>query len=445
MSAQKVLFSFFLLLSFTVLRAQQGFHLVAGSGDKAVVPFRLVNNMIVVDGQLNGRELTFLVDTGIKKTILFNVGVSDSLLLKNVEDLQLRGLGEGDVLSAVRSSGNLFRCKNIVNPSLSLFMIKDNLFDLSAKMGIDVHGIIGGDLFEDFVVRINYSSQKLVLHDPDEFNYPKCNSCESFPLDFYGGKPFIDVYVTNHAGTEHKVKLLIDSGAGDSLWLFPYSDPNIFIPERNFDDYLGKGLSGDIFGKRAKLDEMRIGSFFIYDANVSYPDSTSMVTMHTNKERNGTLGAGILKRFHVIMDYPGRKITLKKNSKYFNEPFLYNKSGIEIMYGGEMLVQEKRARFNPVDPQSGQSGQSITDIIYSYGLTYKPSYKISVIRNGSPAHLAGLRVGDIILEVNGKAAYSMKMEEVNHIFSQKADKRIRLLVDRKGQHLNYEFLLKSML
>ena len=204
-------------------------------------------------------------------------------------------------------------------------------------------------------------------------------------------------------------------------------------------------MSGDIYGKRAKLDELRIGGFIIAKANVSYPDSTSMVTMHANRQRNGTLGAGILKRFHVIMDYPGRRMTLKKNGKYFNEPFLYNKSGIEIMYGGEMLVKEKRARINPTESQPGENNRSITDIIYSYGLTYKPSYKISVIRKGSPAHLAGLRVGDIILEINGKEAYSMKMEEVNHVFSQKEDKRIRMLVDRNGQHLRYEFLLKSLL
>ena len=445
MSTRNVLFSCFLLISFAMTRAQGDFHLPGASVEKAVVPFRLVNNMIVIDARLNEKELTFLVDTGIKKTILFNVKLSDSLLLKNVEELELRGLGEGDALTAVSSSGNLFRCHGIVNPSLSLFMITDNLFDLSAKMGIDVHGIIGGDLFEDFVVKINYSSQKMTFYEPENYTYPKCKSCETFPLDFYGGKPFVDVYVTNHAGTEHKVKLLIDSGAGDSLWLFPYSDPNIFIPERNFDDYLGKGLSGDIYGKRAKLDELRIGGFIIAKANVSYPDSTSMVTMHANRQRNGTLGAGILKRFHVIMDYPGRRMTLKKNGKYFNEPFLYNKSGIEIMYGGEMLVKEKRARINPTESQPGENNRSITDIIYSYGLTYKPSYKISVIRKGSPAHLAGLRVGDIILEINGKEAYSMKMEEVNHVFSQKEDKRIRMLVDRNGQHLRYEFLLKSLL
>ena len=176
MSTRNVLFSCFLLISFAMTRAQGDFHLPGASVEKAVVPFRLVNNMIVIDARLNEKELTFLVDTGIKKTILFNVKLSDSLLLKNVEELELRGLGEGDALTAVSSSGNLFRCHGIVNPSLSLFMIRDNLFDLSAKMGIDVHGIIGGDLFEDFVVKINYSSQKMTFYEPENYTYPKCKS-----------------------------------------------------------------------------------------------------------------------------------------------------------------------------------------------------------------------------------------------------------------------------
>jgi hypothetical protein len=442
MKASQALIFCLIFLTIASVTAQGEFFISGNREDRVVVPFKLVNNMMVIEADVNGRDLSFLVDTGIRKTVLFNVLISDSLSLKNVKTVPLRGLGEGNTVSAVSSNGNLFRCNGIVNPGLSLFMITDNLFDLSAKMGIDIHGIIGGDLFQDFVVKINYASQKLIFFDPETFEYPKCKNCESFPLDFYGGKPYIDVYVTNQSGTEHKVKLLIDSGGGDSLWLFPESDPNIFVPEKNFDDYLGRGLSGDIYGKRAKLKEIRIGNFFIFDANVSYPDSTSMVTMYLNKDRNGTLGAGILKRFHVIMDYKNSRITLKKNNKYYNEPFLYNKSGIEIVYGGEMLVKEKRTRLSEVE---GQSGASILDIIYSYGLTYKPSYKISVIRRGSPAHLAGLREGDIILEINGKAAYMMKMEEVIQIFSQEADKRIRMLVDRNGQHLNYQFQLKSLL
>ena len=284
--------------------------------------------------------------------------------------------------------------------------------------------------------------QKNLFYNPDFYEEPDCRGCETFPLDFYNAKPFIDVIVENHLGKEVSVKLLIDSGGGDSIWLFPHSDPNILIGDKYFDDYLGKGLNGNILGKRSKIKKLKIGSFEFEDASVSYPDSTSILRVHANKDRNGTLGAGILKRFQVIMDYPNSRITLKKNGRFYRAPFLYNKSGMEVIHGGEMLVKENR--FQAPIPKDDQ-GKSIATIFYTFGLTYKPSYKIYSIRKESPAHFAGLREGDIILEINGKEAYNMKMQEIVYILSQKEDKKVKVLVDRNGQHLRYEFYLKSML
>ncbi len=429
--------------SFTLLIQSQGrFRILDTSKKSESMTFSLVNNLIVIAGEINGKKLNFLLDTGIKKTILFNLKFEDSIQLRNVQKIQLRGLGEGQPINALTSKGNYFKFKGIVNPELSLFAITDELFDLSAKMGKDIHGIIGGDLFRDFVVKINYGTEKLTFYNPDFYDVSNCRGCETFPLDFYNGKPFIDVHVENHLGKDVSVKLLIDSGGGDSLWLFPHSDPDIIIGDNYFDDYLGKGLNGNILGKRSRIKKLKMGSFEFENAAVSYPDSTSILRVHANKDRNGTLGAGILKRFQVIMDYPNSRITLKKNRRFYREPFLYNKSGIELIYGGDMLVKQSKYQ---VPLSKDNSSVSITDIFYTFGLTYKPSYKIFMIRKESPAHFAGLLKDDIILEINGKEAYNLKMEEIVYMFSQKEDKKIKVLVDRNGQHLRYEFYLKSML
>ena len=102
--------------------------------------------------------------------------------------------------------------------------------------------------------------------------------------------------------------------------------------------------------------------------------------------------------------------------------------------------------FNIQFAESGDNNRrSITEIIYSYGLAYKPSFQISSIREGSPAHMGGLLVGDIILAINGREAYNIEMQEIIQMLSQKEDKRIKLLVDRNGKHLKYDFYLKSML
>lgn len=423
--------------------AQSSFRILDSGKESENVPFSLVNNLIVINAEVNGKKLSFLLDTGIKKTMIFNLKFADSLVLRNVEKIQLSGLGEGSAINAMKSKGNLFKMKGIVNSDMDLFVITDNLFDLSAKMGMDIHGIIGGDLFNDFIVKINYGNERLTFYDPNTYQPKNCKGCETFPLDFYNNKPFINVEVENHLAKIIHVKLLIDSGGGDSLWLFPHSNPDIVVSDRYFDDFLGRGLNGDIFGKKSRIKKLKIGSFEFEDASVSYPDSTSIVKVHANKERNGTLGAGILKRFMVIMDYGNQKITLKRNNKYYKEAFLYNKSGMELMYGGEILVREKKAIL--AQPSQNQSNNNITDIFYSYGLTYRPSYLVSFIRKGSPAHFAGLLEGDVILEVNGKSAYRLQMDEIIYMLSQKENKKIRLLIDRKGQHLRYEFVLKSLL
>lgn len=422
--------------------AQGKFRLLDNNQESETVPFSLVNNMVVISAEINGKKLSFLLDTGIKKTILFNLKFNDSVVLNNVERIRLRGLGEGNPIEAMRSAGNIFSMEGIVNPNLSLFVITEDLFDLSSKMGVDIHGIVGGDLFSDFIVKINYASERLTFYNPDSYTEKPCKGCETFPLDFYNGKPYIDVDIVNHLDKEVRVKLLIDSGGGDSLWLFPHSNPDIIISEKHFDDFLGKGLNGNILGKRSRIKKLKIGSFEFEDATVSYPDSSSIVKVHANRDRNGTLGAGILKRFQVIMDYPNSQITLKKNAKLYKSPFLYNKSGMELTYGQAILVQEKRAG---ISRPTNDETKSITEIFYNYGLTYKPSFQVSMIRKGSPAHFAGLLEGDIILEVNGKPSYTMEMEEVIYMLSQKENRKIKVLIDRNGQHLRYEFVLKSLL
>ena len=50
--------------------SQDGFQLQNGKSDK--IHFRLINNLIVIPVSVNGVSLSFLLDTGVSKSILFN-------------------------------------------------------------------------------------------------------------------------------------------------------------------------------------------------------------------------------------------------------------------------------------------------------------------------------------------------------------------------------------
>ena len=69
----------------------------------------------------------------------------------------------------MRSKGNLFQMDEILHPALSLYIITDDLIDLSAKMGQDIHGILGGELFNQFVISINYAKERLIFYRPGSY------------------------------------------------------------------------------------------------------------------------------------------------------------------------------------------------------------------------------------------------------------------------------------
>lgn len=435
---------FYFILSYS--GNAQGQFTISNGKSSTSIPFTLVNNLVVIPVEINGRELSFLLDTGVNKTLLFNIVVSDSLQLKNLEQINVRGLGEGSALVAYKSSNNLLRIKDIVGVNKMVYMIMNTQFDLSSKMGVDVHGIIGGDFFKDFVVKTNYVTKRLIIYKPDTYKYDKCNNCISLPLEFYKGKPLINITVQNHLSNNIDVKLLIDSGAGDALWLFKNTHDKIEVPDNHFDDFLGKGLSGNIFGKRSLIEKLKIGTFEFEKASVAYPDSTSIITIHDQLSRNGTLGAEILKRFHVVFDYENKKITFKKNKFYYNAPFTYNKSGLEVVYKGDMLTREKTSRFVGYDVNNDdRKNPLVTEIMSTYYMAYKPSYSISYVRYNSPAHLAGLLVGDEIITINNQPVKDKKLAEIVKIFTGKSNKKIRLTVLRNEELLKYEFVLKDLL
>ncbi len=438
----KVLILLSFLFVITSIFAQDKFRLYQDEKSHTL-SFKLINNLIILPIEVNGNELNFLVDTGVANSIMFNLSVEDSLKLRNTEKVRLRGLGEGGYIDAIRSSNNYFKIGKVVNGNHMIYLIPGKEFELSSHMGININGIIGGDLFRDFVVDINYSTKRIKFYKPESYIYKRCKKCQAFDLEFYREKPYINIAIQSKNDEQFEVKLLIDSGGGDALWLFDKSNDKITIPEKNFDDYLGKGLSGSIYGKRGKIDKIKIGEYFFYDANVAYPDFSSVEKAYNFKERNGSLASEILKRFRIVIDYPHKKITFVKRSKFYKDPFLYNMSGIEIVYSGNMLIREKVKPKSVAIPIPSEA--TTIELVYRYVYAFKQSFQVIQIRKGSPAYKAGLLKNDIILQLNGRPAYNYNLGEIINIFSTKPGKRINLLIDRGGKVLTYSFRLENVI
>jgi len=431
------------LLLFTVVSyGQSNFHLKNDSSKK--IRFQLLNNLIVVPVELNGIELSFLVDTGVSKVILFDIGSSDSLTFNNSQILELRGLGDKGSTKAIKSEGNRLKIGNAVNNNQSIFGIFDKNLNFTPRLGIPVHGIIGYDLFKDFIVEINYSSKYIRLHKTHK-NLRLSKKWEEIPINVHRKKPYLYASL-NEMNKETRVKLLIDTGSSDALWLFENEEKALFPnPDLFFDDYLGKGLSGSVYGKRSKVNGLAIGKFNHVNLNVAYPDSVCVGLVKHHKERNGSVSGNLIKRYNLYIDYANQRLFARPN-KYFNEPFTYNNSGIIIEQHGTRIVKDyKKQRISDFGMSTGNDFQQASFMeanVVHYSL--KPAFDIVEIRKGSNADLAGLKIGDELLSINGNEAHSMKLQEITHILHGKTGEILRLRIYREGIEKLVKFRLDNV-
>lgn len=435
-------FTFFL----TVMNyGQSTFSLPSGKKSETI-KFELSSNLIIIPVEVNGVKLFFIIDSGISKPILFNLTKSDSLEVKNVSEIFLNGLGKGKPVKVYRSTNNNFKIGKLENRNQHLYVVIDNNIDFSDQLGHPIHGMLGYDFFKDFIVDINYSSKKIKLYDPKKYISRKCKDCETFDLEMINGKPFINASVILENNLISDLKLLIDSGSSDAIWLLENKAKNILVPEKHFNDFLGVGLSGPVYGYRSRLDEFNIGNFSLKDAKVAFPDSISMKHINTIAERDGSIGGGVLKRFRLIFNYNSKKIVLKKGG-LFKIPFKFNMSGVQLQYNGDRFVKELVRVNKPAKNVKRNSSYEKVKIIFveQYKFSMKAALEITEIRKNSPAAIAGLLKGDIIISVNRKLVHEYSLEEVMNMINEKENKTVKLLVERNQENILFVFKLKKIL
>ncbi|WP_395049847.1 aspartyl protease family protein [Flavobacterium sp.] len=438
-----ILFSLF-LISFPVL-GQEGF--VLGKGvDKVIIPFKFINNLAFVPIKVNGVELNFLLDSGVEETILFSMEDKKEVSFSNVEKIALRGLGSEESIEGLKSTNNILEVKGLKSPNHLLYIVLDQSFNLSSHIGIPVNGIIGYNFLKNNLVEINYIKKRITVYRDNEKNRKRVEKeFQTVPITIERSKPYIASSIVVNS-IEIPVKLLIDIGNSDAIWLFENIKKSIKIPTKNFDDYLGKGFSGDVEGKRAQITKFTLSKFDFHNPIIAFPDSTSIKNVKMVKDRAGSVGSEILKRFYIVFDYPNQKMFLRKNGN-FNTPFSYNKSGVELQHYGLQWVQET-VHLETVPIIVGDAVEvrrNNADNNFKYKFVLKPIYIIANVRKNSPAAISGLQKGDIIVKINDKPGYEFTLEKINSLLKSEEENWINFEVERDSQILKFKFQLLNVL
>lgn len=439
-----------LFLCFFYYSNAQGVFKIDENKDKFELAFQSVNDLVVIPVEINGVELSFLLDTGVESSMIFSLEKKDSLNVKNATDILFRGWGEGEAITAIKSTGNTIRIGNASHTNFTIHIVYDHQIRLSNRLGLPVHGIIGNDFFKDFVVEFDYFKEKLIAHNTNLYTYKKCRRCEDFDLVFFKNKPYLKVLLSIETDIFKELNLLIDSGSGDALWIFEDPNQKINVPKDNFEDFLGFGMGGSVYGKRARINNLRLRKFEFEAVTASFPDTLYLEGINTYKSRNGSLGAQVLKRFHSTFDFKNKRLRLKPNKNY-NDPFEYDMSGIIIAHEGYTVVKDfennRSELYNDTQYSFSQTGTLFFFNKSNSKIKFKlePQYVVIEIRPNSPAALAGLKIGDMVETINKKPAYDYELSEINKVLSSKEGKTIKLKIKRNVAFINIQFKLKRIL
>lgn len=400
-----------LLAFFAGAQQQLGFSMQPGR-KKVVMPIEVHNNLVVVPILLNGQlPLKFILDTGVRTAILTQKVYSDILNLQYTRKYSIAGPGGEKLVDAYVTNNVTIDMPGVHGEGHALLVLEEDYLELRSYLGVDVHGILGYELFSRFVTHIDYENKELNLYLPGRFK-PK-RSTQVLPIQVLDTKPYLVTSIQQSDSSDLTLKLLVDSGASHSLFLENWTDKRIRIPEKSVQSVIGRGIGGAITGRIARINSLTLGKYRIQKPTVNFPDiETYLDTLKGGNSvfRNGTIGGEILSRFDVIFDFPGEKIYFEKNSTYKSR-FYYNLSGISVKAEGTRLRK----------------------------------YVISELRSGSAGQKAGFQVGDIVTAINGVRSSELDLSTLNGYLNSKPGKRVRIEIERDKQKIKKELRLADQI
>jgi len=375
--------------------------LSAGNKPKklASIPFELVGSYVIIKVRINdSSDLNLILDSGIRNTIITELMPGDQITLNYSDVKELMGLGGGEHLEAYTSNSNTLRIGKLKLTYKTVYVLKNDVFNLSKHTGTKINGLIGVDFFQDYAIEIDYSNKRVRFYESKSLGSPKGYGV--LPMTIESQKMFVELTVLESDSTRKQVKMLLDTGAELNAWFQTSTKESIHLPKRWIQGTIGEGLNGIITGKYGHIPEICFGEFCLIKPIVSFPDSSTINGIIATSKRDGTIGSQLLSRFNLFIDYGDRKFYFKPNSNFRNR-YSYNIAGIEII--------------------------QITP--------YVTLSEVLDVWKNSPAEIAGVKKGDRILEINGTRAFELTLSEIRKVFETPSKAPLKLILKRDDQEI----------
>lgn len=392
---KRLLWAILILMSFT-----------AFGQEEFIVPSRFLTRfdfvqftggVIILQGKLDNfpDTLNFILDSG-------SGGIS--LDSTTAEYFHLKGVPSNRTIRGIAGIKNVsFLNDRVLHlPGLTIDSLNfhiNNYEILTQVYGERIDGIIGYSVLSRYIIKINYDSSYIEFWSRGSLKYPKGG---------YLLKPVINTLPVQNLrvrdGTIRSARFLYDMGAGLNLMLSTdfIKDSSLLGKKRKLYAKEAEGLGGKIEMSMTVIKEIKLGPFKFKNVPIYIFDDVYNVTSYPYL--GGLIGNDLLRRFNVILNYEKRDIYLVPNS-HFYDAFDYSYSGMELYFDNGKII-------------------------------------IGDVAKNSPAELAGLKEGDIVISVNKN--FNQNLQQYKAAI-QSTGERLKLIIVRNGELKEITLKVKSIL
>jgi hypothetical protein len=346
------------------------------------VPAERIGEYFYVSATIKGKPVRLIIDSGAGAHVLTTEAAQRlSLIDPNAE--KTRAVGTAGSVEVQRvATGEIAVGTARLPEGLGIAV------PLPAVLEAD--GLLGHDLFREYVVTMDYPNNRVTLTPPKDFR-PTPEMVE-IPLRVERRLPQIEVTVDGV-----KAWVDVDTGSSGSLDLTtPFVEKNNLrerYPKR-IEMPVGRGVGGITYGEIARAETLNIGPFVLKQPLVQM--SKQKTGADASTAVGGRIGAILLSRFSVTFDYSRNKLYLIKAAN-LNEPFPGDRSGLAID---------------------------------------KEDYYFTIIHivPGSPGAEAGVQVGDQVMAVDGQPVNRIKPLAMRNFLRAAPGTKVRFtLRDKEGK------------
>jgi hypothetical protein len=349
---------------------------------REVVEIRVVNNAVLVPVRVNGRDLSFLLDTGSEQSAI-DASIASSLRLGQVADVEV--MKNYRTQPAVADQTTEIEIGNLAFDRKVLTVL--NLASVAHGLGNAVDGVIGNDILQEFTFTLNYSREELVVGRLAELG----DTGVPVKLRRSGDEFFVPIRLMSSSE-----ELLLDTGTNSTnlSWGTWQQLSRVWTPDATIDGVVRAGFpTPPAF--LVCVPDLRLGEIEVRDQAVRVQRAVNTGAF-SGAGFGGTLGSEFLRQFEVTFDLKNDRIFLKKNPRWKPDPYRYVTVGIQFAKNDQ------------------------------------GTFTVMSVWKNSPADQAGIRLGDRIRATNGTSTASMTAEQVSAQLHGEEGTAVNLILERGG-------------